>query len=408
MIDFETEDVLAPFAGMSKRVQVFDNSARLKLKTSILTEEGHQEAMQEIRSWPEWRATPLVSLPAIAERCELQSLWYKDESSRFGLGSFKALGGAYAVLRVLQREILRQTGREASSEDLRSGSFQDITRGVTVTTATDGNHGRSVAWGAQMFGCRCVIYIPYSCSYRREVAIEKFGARVVRTRGGYDETVKTCASDAPKKGFAVVSDTSWPCYEEIPREIMLGYTVMLEEILGQLPPGETLTHAFVQGGVGGLAASVCAHFANRFGVRAPRLVVVEPEGAACLFASAQAGKSVPAPAPVGTIMAGLDCGEASMLAWDILSTGTAAFVTVPDSVVAPCMRLLASSSNGSRAIVAGESAVAGLAAVLISSSDAWIRDILRIDSSSRVLVFGTEGNTDPELYQTMLSSAQRT
>ena len=164
MIDFETEGILAPFAGMFKRVQVFDNSARLELKRSILTEQGHQEAMQEIRSWPEWRATPLVSLAAIAERCELQSLWYKDESSRFGLGSFKALGGAYAVLRVLQREILRQTGREASSEDLRSGSFQDITRGVTVTTATDGNHGRSVAWGAQMFGCRCVIYIPYSCS----------------------------------------------------------------------------------------------------------------------------------------------------------------------------------------------------------------------------------------------------
>jgi len=408
MIDFETEDILAPFAGMAKRLQVFDNSSRLELTESILTEEGHHEAMEEIRSWPEWRATSLVPLRAIAERCEFQSLWYKDESSRFGLGSFKALGGAYAVLRLLQREILTRTGREASSEDLRGGSFHDITRGVTVTTATDGNHGRSVAWGAQMFGCRCVVYVPHSCSYGREVAIKKFGAKVVRTTGGYDETVKTCASDALMKGFAVVSDTSWPGYEEIPREIMLGYTVMLEEILSQLPSGETLTHAFVQGGVGGLAASVCAHFANRLGGRAPRVVVVEPEGAACLFASAQAGRSVPAPPPVATIMAGLDCGEASMLAWNILSTGAAAFVTIPDSVVVPCMRLLASSSNGSRAIVAGESAVAGLAAALISSSNAWIRDIVRIDSSSRVLVFGTEGNTDPELYQTLVSSGQRT
>src|SRR5262249_18968830 len=215
--------------------------------------------------------------------------------------------------------------------------------------------------------------------YGREVAIKRFGARVVRTNGGYDETVRTCAADAARNGFFVVSDTSWPGYTEIPREVMLGYTVMLKEILSQLPVGETLTHAFVQGGVGGLAASVCAHFINCFGENAPRVVVVEPEGAACLFASAQTGRSVPAPVPVGTIMAGLDCGEASMLAWEILSTSAAAFVTLPDTVVAPCMRLLACSSNGSRAIVAGESAVAGLAAVLIAASSPRIRNALRLD-----------------------------
>ena len=396
---------LALLAGMRQRLRLLMNCAARCPQTEGLSLTGHAAAMKELASWPGFQPTTLVPLKNIACASDIRSLWYKDESSRFDLGSFKALGGAYAVLRVLQKEVLRQTEHEPTSEEMRNGSFAAITRGVTVTTATDGNHGRAVAWGAQMFNCRCVIYVPKSCSRSREAAIARYGATIVRTEVGYDDTVRLCASDASQNGFMVVSDTSWPGYVDIPRDIMNGYTILVEEVLQQLPADQRLSHVFVQGGVGGLAAAVCAHFSNRLGDRAPALVVVEPERAACLFASALAGRPTPASPPVGTIMAGLDCGEVSTYAWNVLSSGAAAFITVPDAVVAPCMQLLDTPTSGDQPIVAGESAVAGLAALLISAGDSELRDALKLDTNSRVLVIGTEGNTDPEIYQSLMRSA---
>ena len=328
-------------AEMGTGIHVFSNSKPVFASSETISLAGHAAAMQEISSWPEFHSSSMISLDAMADFCHIKRLWYKDESSRLGLGSFKSLGGAYAVLRFLQREISRKIGREPTSKELRDVSLAQITSKINVTTATDGNHGRSVAWGAQLFNCQSVVYIPKACSAGRERAIAKYGAQVVRVGAGYDEAVRVCASDASKHGRVIISDTSWPGYEDVPREIMHGYTVLVEEVLQQIPRDESLTHVFVQGGVGGLAASVCAHLSNRLGPAMPAIIVVEPEGAACLFASARAGKPTPAPSPTHTIMAGLDCAEISPLAWEVLRTRASAFITLSDDVVAPCMRLLA-------------------------------------------------------------------
>lgn len=314
--------------------------------SSVFPPRACEAAFEEVSSWPGYKPTPLIALSGMAQEHRLAEVWYKDEAHRFGLKSFKAIGGAYALLRILQRIIAQSTGKTPSSDALRKGAFKALTGGITVTTATDGNHGRSVAWGASLFSCRRVVYVPRQCSQNRQLAIEGYGARVVRCGVGYDRTVRRCSDEAEQNGWLVVSDTSWNGYEDIPAVIMQGYTVMTAELRVQLGSDQPPTHVFVQGGVGGLAAAVCASFHNLWGVRSPKVVVVEPSGAACLFASAVAGKPTPASGTVHTIMTGLDCGRVSPVAWRVLSRCAQFFMTVPDSVVPFCMRLLAFSPYG--------------------------------------------------------------
>ncbi|HET6521040.1 MAG TPA: diaminopropionate ammonia-lyase [Geminicoccaceae bacterium] len=365
----------------------------------VLNEAGFARALATIRSWPGYAPTPLVPLPGLAAAAGLGEVWYKDEAGRFGLGSFKALGGAYAVGRLLAREVAARTGAAAvTAADLQAGRHRDITGAITICCATDGNHGRSVAWGAMTFGCRCVIYIHATVSEGRERAIERFGALVRRTPGNYDDSVRQAARDAEANGWFVVSDTSYEGYTDVPRDVMQGYAVMAEEALRQLPPGGPPSHVFVQGGVGGVAAAVCAQLWRRLGADRPRFVVVEPERADCLYQSALAGKRTPASGDADTIMAGLACGEASLLAWRVLETGADAFMTVPDDSAPDLMRRLAGGSGGDRPLVAGESAVAGLAGALAALADPDKAAALGLGPDGRVLVFGTEGATDPELY----------
>ncbi|HXZ42737.1 MAG TPA: diaminopropionate ammonia-lyase [Terriglobales bacterium] len=232
-------------------------------------------AWNEISSWSNYRPTPLISLSGLAKAKGIGTILYKDEGGRFGLGSFKALGGAYAVCRVLQAAILDRMGMSPSSEELRQGRFRNVTETITVATATDGNHGRSVAWGANQFHCCCVVYVPKNCSQSRGLAIARYGALVVRSAVGYDETVRQCLQDTEAHGWLVVSDTSWEGYERIPATVMQGYTVMIREVLDQLSAAKRPTHVFVQGGVGGLAGAVCAFFSEALKARRPRLIVVE-------------------------------------------------------------------------------------------------------------------------------------
>ncbi len=361
-----------------------------------------ESARKEISSWPSYRPTPLISLLGLAKAKRVGAILYKDEGGRFGLGSFKALGGAYAVCRVLQAAILERTGTSPSSEALRQGRFLNITETITVATATDGNHGRSVAWGANLFHCHCVVYIPRSCSLNRELAIARYGAQVIRSSFGYDDTVRQCLRDAENHGWLVVSDTSWEGYEKIPAAVMQGYTVITSEVMDQLAFLKTPTHVFVQAGVGGLAGAVYAHFCQVWGARRRRFIVVEPSGAAGLFESALAGKPVSIDREAHTIMAGLESNEVSPLAWKLLVDGADFFMTIPDSVVPDCMRLLASSPYGDHPIVAGESAVAGLAGLLYSLDDPALRNKLELDSTSSILLFGTEADTDPDLYSKLV------
>ena len=332
------------------------------------------EAVREISSWPGYRPTALVHLKQLAAEFGLGAVHYKDESSRFGLGSFKALGGAYAVLYLLRRKILEQTGQHASARDLEAGKFSELTESITVVTATDGNHGRSVAWGAGRFGCRCRIYIHAGVSDGRASAMRELGAEVIRLSGNYDESVRRAAGDAEANRWYVVSDTSYPGYTELPVTVMAGYSVMMEEvqaeiqaeIQGQLPHAARLTHIFVQGGVGGLAASVAAWLWEKAGRDRPRFIVVEPELADCLFQSAVNNHATEVRITRETIMAGLSCGEVSQLAWEVLSLAADDFITITDELVGPVMKLLA---HGERRIEAGESAVAGLAGCLAACAN---------------------------------------
>lgn len=366
---------------------------------AILNQDGMAAAQSEISAWPNYRSTPLYGLPGLAGQLGFAGLWYKDEGPRFGLGSFKALGGAYAVGCLLKQKIMARNGAsEIATADLLAGKFRDVTSEITVCTATDGNHGRSVAWGAQMFGCRCVIYIHATVSEGRKAAMESFGAEVRRISGNYDDSVHQAAADAAANGWFVVSDTSYDGYMEVPRDVMHGYSVMAKEAIEQLPGSDAPSHIFIQGGVGGLAAAVLATYWLRFGAGKPRMIMVEPEQAACLYESAKAGKPVAVGGDLETIMAGLAAGEVSLLAWQIIAAGTQAYMTIPDTAAAQLMRLLAEGVAGDPPIVAGESAVAGLAGLAGALQDDGLCRFLELGPESRILVFGSEGATDPEVY----------
>jgi diaminopropionate ammonia-lyase len=369
----------------------------------ILSVANSQQAIKDISQWPGYSVTPLHELNAISAEIGVNKFWYKDESQRFGLKSFKALGGAYAVARQLQIEIANRYGKNPTISELLNGEWKSEVAEIVVSCATDGNHGRSVAWGAQMFGCGCVIYIHRDVSEGRKQAMEAFGAEVVRITGNYDESVRLADSEAKAQNRVIVSDTSYEGYMEIPKDVALGYTVMLAEIVEQLD-GEIPTHVFVQGGVGGLASAVCGYFWDLWGADRPRFVIVEPEQANCLQKSAQAGKPIVVTGDLETLMAGLACGEVSSLAWTILQNGADDFMTLSEEAIPQAMRMLASGEQTEVAIEGGESAVPGFAAAIIAKRDPNFAEKLNLTQDSRVLVIGTEGATDPDLYQQIIDN----
>jgi diaminopropionate ammonia-lyase len=372
-------------------------------RQEVLSLAAFADARREITSWPGYKPTPLRRLSKLAGAIGIADILYKDEGERFGIGSFKALGGAYAVLRLLQRHVLGSKQATPAARELAAGRYNEVTHSVTVTCATDGNHGRSIAWGARTFGCRCVIYLPETVSDGRRRAIEAFGAEVRAVSGSFDDAVRQAATDAAANGWHVVPDTSAEGATEAPRDVMQGYTLMIEEALAQT--GLAPSHVFAQAGVGGLAAAICAYLWERFGRKRPCLVVVEPDRADCFFRSAEAGEPTRAPGPLDTIMGGLACGEVSPLAWRILAPGADAFATVSDGAARGCMRLLAEARFGDQSIVAGESAVAGLSCLLLACADADARGVLGVSSSSQALVLGTEGATDAETYRAIVGLA---
>lgn len=372
-------------------------------RSEILGAGALAQAERELSTWQGYAPTPLHALPALALALGVQSLHYKDEGGRFGLGSFKALGGAYAVARLLCRELGARLGRTLDTRDLQQPDIRALSAGITVTCATDGNHGRSVAWGAQLFGCACVIYVHATVSAGRAEAIAAYGAQVVRTPGNYDDAVRRAAADASAQGRFVISDTSYPGYMDVPRDVMQGYQLMVQEAAAQI--GARPTHIFVQAGVGGLAAAVCGYFWERDGAARPQFIVVEPERAACLLESARAGELRAVEGELDTLMAGLACGEVSLLAWEILEKGADAFCAIPDAAAVDCMRLLAHPLAGDRAIVAGESAVAGVAAAIAALQSPQARAQLGLGADSRILFFGSEAATDPALYAQLVGES---
>jgi len=369
-------------------------------RESVMSHLGFDAAFAEISSWPGYAPTPLVSLPNLAQQLGVAEILYKDERGRFGLGSFKALGGAYAVANVLRLKVQQAHGlAQVSSKQLLSGAYQDLIGRSTVTCATDGNHGRSVAWGARLFGCKCVIYVHETVSQGRRDAIAQYGAEVQEVKGNYDDAVRFAATTAAAEGWTVVSDTSYTGYRDIPLDVMHGYGVMASEIVTQMSSGRPPTHVFAQAGVGALASAVCANFWLQWGVQRPLFIVTEPTEADCVYKSLEAGQRTVVEGSLDTVMAGLACGEVSELAWEILQGGTNVAVKVDDAYALEAMRRLARPQKGDPAIVAGETGGVGLAALLAARDHAHIHELLKLDAQSRVLLLGSEGDTDPVIYQ---------
>ncbi|MEX2200991.1 MAG: diaminopropionate ammonia-lyase [Dongiaceae bacterium] len=370
----------------------------------VLSADSFAAARAEIAGWPGYAPTMLHDLAGLAAAIGVGAVWYKDEGDRFGLGSFKALGGAYAVYRWLAERIAEKTGQRPTSADLLAGKHRDIAKGFTVATATDGNHGRSVAWGASLFGCRCIVYIHATVSEGRKAAIEQYGAEVRRIDGDYDDSVHLCAEEAAKNGWQVISDTSYDGYNEIPKLVMQGYGVMVDEALDTLARRGTgaPTHLFIQAGVGGLPAAVIARLWQRLEEARPYVVIVEPDVADCVYQTALAGKLAKASGNLDTLMAGLAAGEVSPLAWAVMKPGAHAFMTLPDTAAVHAMRALAAGVGGDRPVVGGEAGVGGLAGLLASTADPVLREALDLRADSRILIFGSEGDTDPVLYEKLV------
>ena len=379
--------------------RLFVNPHRGTPGLTVLPASGFRRARTEITSWPGYAPTPLVSLPGLAASLGLAAVCVKDEAPRFGLGSFKALGGAYAVLGAVVGALAQHgDAAGATAAELEAGRHAEAAARVTVCCATDGNHGRSVAWGAWRFGAQCRIFVHETVSQGRVDAIAAYGATIHRVPGTYDDAVRAAEAAAREAGWIVVSDTSWPGYTEIPREVMQGYRLMADEALdqwqegGQGPPP---THVFIQAGVGGVAAAVSVQLRARLNP-APALVVVEPDEAACLLASAEARVLNTVGGELDTIMAGLACGVPSLLAWQELERAAAAFAAIPDDAAVEAMRVLAA-----RGIVSGESGAAGLGALMRVCAGDAARE-LGLDAASRVLLFSTEGATDPHVYRALV------
>lgn len=368
-----------------------------------------EKAMEFHKSFPQYGETPLARLEHMAEYLGLSQVYIKDESYRFGLNAFKVLGGSFAMARY----IAKQTGRDVSdlpysvlaSEKLRKEFGQ-----ATFFTATDGNHGRGVAWAANKLGQKAVVFMPKGTTLTRFENIRKEHAEVTIEEVNYDECVRMAAKAASETpNGVVVQDTAWEGYEEIPAWIMQGYGTMALEADRQLDACgcKAPTHVFVQAGVGSLAGAVQGYFANRYPQNPPKVIVVEADVAACLYQGAKAGDGSPriVDGDMQTIMAGMACGEPNTIAWDILKNHVHTFISVPDWVAAKGMRMLSAPLKGDPQVISGESGAAPFGALAcIMQMDGYkdLRAELELNKESRVLLFSTEGDTDPDRYKSIV------
>ena len=373
---------------------------------AVMALENVERARCFHESFPQYQVTPLESLGKMADYLGLGGIYVKDESYRFGLNAFKVLGGSFAMARYIAEEM----GKDISAmnfDDLTSEAFLLDFGRATFFTATDGNHGRGVAWAAKRLGQRAVVYMPKGSSRLRFDHIEREGAKVSIEEGNYDACVRLAAEEAAKTEHGVLlQDTAWEGYEKIPSWIMQGYGTMVWEAQEQLRDRGICrpTHVFVQAGVGSMAASVVGYFVHRFPVNPPRFIVMEAESAACLYQGAKVGTGERriCTGDLSTVMAGLSCGEPSTIGWDILRNHADAFVACPDALSARGMRMLAAPLPLDPVVKSGESGAVGMGVLsVIMQREEYrpLREALNLGRDSQVLLFSTEGDTDPESYR---------
>ncbi|SDX70797.1 diaminopropionate ammonia-lyase [Pseudomonas syringae] len=375
-----------------------------RLKAIMSVNVAH-ESREWLSSWDQLSKspTPLWSLPGIAQKLGVAQFMVKDESTRSPLASFKALGAPIALVRLILRTMPEKS---FDPKGLITGQFKAELHDFTVVSATDGNHGRALAAAAQSVGCKCVIVLHANVSVERESAIAAFGADIVRIDGNYDESVEYTAQVSKKHGWPVVSDTSYEGYETVPRDVMQGYGTIAEEVIAQTKdstPGECpFTHVFLQGGVGGMAAGIASYLWEVYQDKRPTFVMVEPQQADCLFQSAVNGLASRATGSVDSVMAGLACGETSPLAWRFLENSIDFFQTISDENAISAMQLLAKGGPTDIPVIAGESGVAGLAALQLMAMAPHEAKTLGLSGESRVLIINTEGATAPSVYNALV------
>ena len=355
-------------------------------------------------TFPIYQKTPLVSLQKLAEQMGVKSIYLKDESYRFGLNAFKVLGASYAIANEIGGRIGKDI-TELSAESILSQETKEKIGDITFVTATDGNHGRGVAWTANKLGQKSVVYMPKGSALERLENIRAEGATADIMDMNYDEAVRLAQKNAEEKGWIVVQDTAWEGYEDIPRWIMQGYTTMGHEIMEQIP--EMPTHIFLQAGVGSMAGAMTGFFSNLYADEKPIITIVEPAKADCLYQTAKAddGELHIVTGDMDTIMAGLACGEPCTIGWDVLKGYADAFIRCPEYMAADGMRILAAPAKGDTAVVAGESGAAAFGAmtnILLDEELAKYKELLKLDENSRILCISTEGDTDKENYQNVV------
>jgi len=356
---------------------------------------------------PNYTPTHLVSLKELAQTWGIGDIFVKDESTRFDLKAFKVLGGSYAVAQLICQKLSMRL-EETDYRYLVSDEVRNRIGRMTLTTATDGNHGRGIAWAAQQLGQDAVIYMPKGTVPSRVDNIRSHGASVEVTDLNYDDAVRLANSMAEKNGWHMIQDTSWEGYEEVPLWIMQGYMTMCKEAVEQMAEQNTTpTHVFIQAGVGAMSGAVVGYLVNRFRERRPRFIIMEPNNAACIFTSAAAGDGQPhaVTGDLNTIMAGLACGEPNLIGWPILRDFPSGYVRCDDYVAANGIRILANPVGGDRPVEAGESGSVGIGLLdLLANHTAFkeIRQALNIGPDSKLLFFNTEGATDPVNYREIL------
>jgi diaminopropionate ammonia-lyase len=359
-----------------------------------------------------YKPTPLVSLECLAEKLCVSKIYVKDESKRFGLNAFKGLGATYAIAKLLCEKL------EVDIESIDYNYFklphvEEKIKDMVFVTATDGNHGRAVAWAAAQLGCSSIVYMPKGSSLRRLQHIKDTGADAFITDVNYDDTVKLAKQKAAEIGGTLVQDTAWEGYEKVPNWITQGYTTMAAEAIDQMKSDGSIrpTHVFLQAGVGSFAGGILGYFTNIFKYNSPVTVIAEPENAACIYKSALADDGKPhfVTGDLNTIMAGLACGEPNTVTWPILRDFAQVFVSCPDYVAAKGMRLLAAPIGNDKKVVSGESGAVGLGllALLLEKEEfKELKDKLKLNKNSVIICFSTEGDTDPEQYETIISQPE--
>ena len=344
---------------------------------NIISSKIITDAFNSISKWKNYKKTPLLKLEKLKRNLKLNNIFYKDESKRFHLKSFKALGGAYAV------------------EKITKGN-----KNITVATATAGNHGRSVSWGAQRLGLKCKIFISEYVSESRADVMRDLGADVIRVKGNYEASLKECIKQSQMNGWEIIQDVAWEGYEEVPRLTMAGYSVMIKEISSQTD--EYITHVFLQAGVGGMASGAIAGIAKYF-KRIPKIIIVEPENADCVLQSVKVGEMKKIDIKKESILGGMSCGEVSLVPWKILKNGVNNCISISDENIAKTVAMLQKKHLSEETIIGGECATPGIISLIAACEDENIKDNLDLNEKSNVLLMGCEGDADKDLYKKLLN-----